>query len=116
MKKIKLVTAILLALALLAAVLLAARFMLDMMSGLRQAGTEIVASPQGEAGSPRGEPEQPPVSLSDMAYAASEPQEPEFGFTPAPTEELVTVPVLETAEQLAAEALSGDSAPEGQID
>lgn len=105
MKKVKLVLALLLTLALLAAVILAARLVLGMMSGLRQAGMDVVeaADTEGETPPAWSAPTDRPYSLSDMAYEASEPRDPMFTPSPAPPEEMVTVPVLETAEQLAEE-------------
>ena len=100
MKKVKLIMAILLTLALLAAVILAGRLVLGMVGLLQQQGEEMVDILQQD--DPAAGPTPTPYPLSAMAYAASEPHdEPDDA---APQEELVTVPVLETAEELAAEA------------
>lgn len=100
MKKVKLILAILLALALLAAVILAGRLVLGIAGILRQQGEEMVDVLQQD--DPAAAPTPTPYPLSAMAYAASEPHdEPDED---EPQEELVTVPVLETAEELAEEA------------
>ncbi len=100
MKKIKLILAILLTLMLLAAVILAGRLVLGMVTALRQQGEEMVDVLQQDA--PAAQPTPTPYPFSDMAYAASEPQD--ISDEEEPQEELVTVPVLETAEELAEEA------------
>ena len=100
MKKVKLIMAILLTLALLAAVILAGRLVLGMVGLLQQQGEEMVDILQQDDPAAGGPP--PPNPHTAKAAAAGEPHGETQGDEPP--EPHGGGPVLETAEELAAEA------------
>ena len=119
MKKIRLLVAVVMTAILLILVVLMTRLAFSLMGHLTARPEEpapvYISQPAPEEGLPPEENDPTlwtqdmarDISLSDMAYEASEPaDDPEEDLFPQ--EELISVPVLETSQQLAEKQVSGE--------